>query len=199
MRRLAISSPLGLRTFRVRLFLLTLVSLKLPEVLRLTSKCRGVVLLGSRPRVRSRATRFWMIYRAQRSQANAWPRPARDPTEVDHAAIFSRARRCVIEIQSPRSRDCPGRDGGVSNPPSRRDPIRGASVAVYRCGQPYHRCHKATSKELTGVQVTRPIPVPQRMDETILGRGEAARSGAATVSETAAISSIRPMRPVCNA
>src|SRR5271165_5824020 len=48
--RLAISKPLGTRTFRLRLFLLTLVSLKLPEVFRLTSRPRGVVVLGSRPR-----------------------------------------------------------------------------------------------------------------------------------------------------
>src|ERR1043166_5890114 len=48
--RLTISSPLALRTLRLRLFLLTLVSLKWPEVLRLTSRCCGVVELGSRPR-----------------------------------------------------------------------------------------------------------------------------------------------------
>jgi hypothetical protein len=32
------------------LFLLTFVSLKFPEVFRLTSRCRGVVVLGNRPR-----------------------------------------------------------------------------------------------------------------------------------------------------
>ena len=48
--RLTISRPLALRTFRLRLFLLTLVSLKFPEVFRLTSRCCGVVVLGSRPR-----------------------------------------------------------------------------------------------------------------------------------------------------
>src|ERR1700722_18596489 len=48
--RFTTSRPLTLRTFRVRLFLLTLVSLKLPEVFRLTSRCRGVVVLGSLPR-----------------------------------------------------------------------------------------------------------------------------------------------------
>src|SRR5260370_15808770 len=48
--RLTISRPLGLRTLRLRLFLLTLVSLKLPEVFRLTSRPCGVVLLGSLPR-----------------------------------------------------------------------------------------------------------------------------------------------------
>src|SRR5438045_1455217 len=47
---LAISSPFAVRTLRLRLFLLTFVSLKLPEVFRLTSRCRGVVVLGSRPR-----------------------------------------------------------------------------------------------------------------------------------------------------
>src|SRR4051795_6116010 len=46
----AISRPLALRTLSVRLFLLTLVSLKLPEVLRLTSTSCGVVVLGKRPR-----------------------------------------------------------------------------------------------------------------------------------------------------
>src|SRR6266850_6060835 len=48
--RFAISRPFGLRTFRHRLFLLTLVSLKLPEVFRLTSTPLGVVELGSLPR-----------------------------------------------------------------------------------------------------------------------------------------------------
>src|SRR5690242_6394214 len=48
--RLTISSPLALRTLRLRLFLLTLVSLKFPEVFRLVSRCCGVVELGSRPR-----------------------------------------------------------------------------------------------------------------------------------------------------
>src|ERR1051326_6930569 len=48
--RFTVSSPLGVRTLRLRLFLLTLVSLKLPEVFRLTSRCCGVVVLGSRPR-----------------------------------------------------------------------------------------------------------------------------------------------------
>src|SRR5215467_10491475 len=48
--RLTISSPFGVRTLRLRLFLLTLVSLKLPDVFRLTSRCCGVVVLGSRPR-----------------------------------------------------------------------------------------------------------------------------------------------------
>src|SRR5438270_6005700 len=50
MCRLTISKPLGLRTLRLRLFLLTLVSLKFPEVFRLTSRSCGVVVLGSRPR-----------------------------------------------------------------------------------------------------------------------------------------------------
>src|SRR6202040_561331 len=44
------SRPFAVRTLRLRLFLLTLVSLKLPEVLRLTSSGWGVVELGSRPR-----------------------------------------------------------------------------------------------------------------------------------------------------
>src|SRR5947209_12359627 len=48
--RWAISSPFAVRTFRLRLFLLTFVSLKLPEVFRLTSRCCGVVVLGNRPR-----------------------------------------------------------------------------------------------------------------------------------------------------
>src|SRR3984893_18669359 len=48
--RFAISSPLGLRTFRQRLFLLTFVSLTLPEGFRLTSTPCGVVVLGSLPR-----------------------------------------------------------------------------------------------------------------------------------------------------
>src|ERR1700747_339634 len=48
--RFTISRPLALRTFRLRLFLLTLVSLKFPEVFRLTSRFCGVVVLGRRPR-----------------------------------------------------------------------------------------------------------------------------------------------------
>src|SRR5205085_707627 len=48
--RLTISSPFAVRTLRLRLFLLTFVSLKLPEVFRWTSRWRGVVVLGSRPR-----------------------------------------------------------------------------------------------------------------------------------------------------
>src|SRR4029077_11401123 len=48
--RFTISRPLALRTFRLRLFLLSLVSLKFPEVFRLTSRFCGVVVLGSLPR-----------------------------------------------------------------------------------------------------------------------------------------------------
>src|SRR4051794_21375943 len=48
--RLTISRPLAVRTFRLRLFLLTFVSLKFPEVFKLTSRCCGVVVLGRRPR-----------------------------------------------------------------------------------------------------------------------------------------------------
>src|SRR5215831_15464567 len=48
--RLTISRPLAERTLRLRLFLLTFVSLKFPEVFRLTSRSCGVVVLGSRPR-----------------------------------------------------------------------------------------------------------------------------------------------------
>src|SRR5215467_15152826 len=48
--RFTISSPLGLRTLRLRLFLLTFVSLKFPEVFKLTSRFCGVVVLGSLPR-----------------------------------------------------------------------------------------------------------------------------------------------------
>src|SRR5262245_21300483 len=49
-RRLASARPLDRRTLRVRLFLLTLVSLKFPDVLRLTSRFCGVVEEGRRPR-----------------------------------------------------------------------------------------------------------------------------------------------------
>src|SRR5262249_35113093 len=48
--RFAISKPMALRTLRQRLFLLTFVSLKLPEVFKLTSRPWGVVVLGSLPR-----------------------------------------------------------------------------------------------------------------------------------------------------
>src|SRR3954452_20461630 len=48
--RFTISRPLALRTFRLRLFLLTFVSWKFPEVFKLTSRGCGVVVLGRRPR-----------------------------------------------------------------------------------------------------------------------------------------------------
>src|SRR5215469_604590 len=48
--RFTMSRPLALRTLRLRLFLFTFVSLKFPEVFRLTSSFCGVVVLGSRPR-----------------------------------------------------------------------------------------------------------------------------------------------------
>src|SRR5712691_4034552 len=50
MRRLTMSRPLGLRTLRLRLRLFTFVSLKFPEVFRLTSTPCGVVELGNLPR-----------------------------------------------------------------------------------------------------------------------------------------------------
>src|SRR5215469_8242149 len=50
MRRLTISSPLGVRTLRLRLRLFTFVSLKFPEVLKFTSTSCGVVELGNLPR-----------------------------------------------------------------------------------------------------------------------------------------------------
>src|SRR5215813_3642725 len=50
MSEMAISKPMALRTLRQRLFLLTFVSLKLPEVFKLTSRPWGVVVLGSLPR-----------------------------------------------------------------------------------------------------------------------------------------------------
>src|SRR6201981_1449726 len=48
--RFTISRTLALRTFRLRLFLFTFVSLKFPEVFRSTSRFCGVVVLGSLPR-----------------------------------------------------------------------------------------------------------------------------------------------------
>src|SRR5438477_2185878 len=50
MRRLTMSSPLEVRTLRLRLCLFTLVSLKFPEVLKFTSTSCGVVELGNLPR-----------------------------------------------------------------------------------------------------------------------------------------------------
>src|SRR5215510_7471155 len=50
MRRLTISSPLGVRTLRLRLRLFTFLSLKFPEVLKFTSTSCGVVELGNLPR-----------------------------------------------------------------------------------------------------------------------------------------------------
>src|SRR4029079_365876 len=80
----------GLRTLRLRLFLLTLVSLKLPEVFRSVSRCCGVVVLGRRPRAFSGHSILMTSAPNAPSQRVAQG-PAR--TQVKSTTrIFSRAR-----------------------------------------------------------------------------------------------------------
>src|SRR5271169_4383414 len=88
--RLTISRPLALRTFRLRLFLLTFVSLKLPEVFRLTSRLYGVVALGSLPRSLSGHSIFMISAPKAPSQRVAHG-PARTQLKST-TRMFSRAR-----------------------------------------------------------------------------------------------------------
>src|SRR5262249_28824686 len=88
--RLAISRPFALRTLRLRLFLLTFVSLKFPEVFRLTSRCCGVVVLGSLPRSFSGHSIFMISAPKAPSQRVAHG-PARTQLKST-TRMFSRAR-----------------------------------------------------------------------------------------------------------
>src|SRR3984893_7515031 len=88
--RFTISRPLALRTFRLRLFLLTFVSLKFPEVFRLTSRFCGVVVLGSRPRSFSGHSIF-MISAPRAPSHRVAHGPARTQLKST-TRMFSRAR-----------------------------------------------------------------------------------------------------------
>src|SRR5216683_904539 len=88
--RFTISRPLPLRTFRLRLFLLTLVSLKFPEVFRLTSRFWGVVVLGNLPRSFSGHSIF-MISAPKAPSQRVAQGPARTQLKST-TRMFSRAR-----------------------------------------------------------------------------------------------------------
>src|SRR5271170_885797 len=88
--RFTISKPLALRTFRLRLFLLTFVSLKFPEVFRLTSRFCGVVVLGSLPRSFSGHSIF-MISAPKAPSQRVAQGPARTQLKST-TRTFSRAR-----------------------------------------------------------------------------------------------------------
>jgi hypothetical protein len=76
----------AVRTLRLRLFLLTFVSLKLPEVFRLGSRCCGVVVLGRRPRSFSGHS-ILMISAPNEREPACRPRPRPHPAEIDDADI----------------------------------------------------------------------------------------------------------------
>src|SRR6202047_1139764 len=114
--RLTISRPLALRTFRLRLFLLTLVSLKFPEVFRLTSRFCGVVLLGSRPRSFSGHS-ILMISAPKAPSQRVAHGPARTQLKST-TRMFSRARgRDMVSFscygQPQERRSSPGRDAAL--------------------------------------------------------------------------------------
>src|SRR4029077_10906502 len=88
--RFTISRPLELRTFRLRLFLLTFISLKFPEVFRLTSRSCGVVVLGSLPRSFSGHS-ILMISAPKAPSQRVAHGPARTQLKST-TRIFSRAR-----------------------------------------------------------------------------------------------------------
>src|SRR6516165_8731074 len=88
--RLTISKPLALRTLRQRLFLLRFVSLKFPEVFRLTSRLCGVVVLGNLPRSFSGHS-ILMISAPKAPSHRVAHGPARTQLKST-ARMFSRAR-----------------------------------------------------------------------------------------------------------
>src|ERR1700720_4904457 len=94
--RFAISRPLALRTFRLRLFLLTFLSLKFPEVFRLTSRFCGVVVLGSLPRSFSGHSIF-MISAPKAPSHRVAHGPARTQLKST-TRMFSRARGRDIRV-----------------------------------------------------------------------------------------------------
>src|SRR5215813_10681882 len=88
--RFTISRPLELRTFRLRLFLLTFVSLKFPEVFKLTSRFCGVLVLGNLPH--SFSGRWILMTSAPKDQSQ---RVAHGPARTQLKSttrMFSRAR-----------------------------------------------------------------------------------------------------------
>src|SRR6185295_2862984 len=91
--RVAISRPLSLRTLRLRLFWLTFVSLKLPEVFRLASRFCGVVELGSRPRSLSGHSIFMISAPSAPSQ------------RVAHGPALTQLKSTTRMFSSARGRD----------------------------------------------------------------------------------------------
>src|SRR5688572_21583781 len=91
--RFTISRPLALRTFRLRLFLLTFVSLKWPEVFRLASRFCGVVVLGSRPRSLSGHSIFMISAPSAPSQ------------RVAHGPALTQLKSTTRMFSSARGRD----------------------------------------------------------------------------------------------
>src|SRR6202048_4663902 len=120
--RFTIASPLAVRTLRLRLFLLTLVSLKFPEVFRVTSRFGGVVLLGSRPRSFSGHS-ILMISAPKAPSQRVAQGPARTQLKST-TRMFSSARgRDMVAFSCyglPQERRLsPGRDapfGGIDSP-----------------------------------------------------------------------------------
>src|ERR1700722_1506966 len=96
--RFTISRPLALRTLRLKLFLLTLVSLKFPEVFRLTSRFCGVVVLGKRPRSFS-GHAILMVSSPRRPHQRVAHGPARTQLKST-TRMFSRARGRIMELLS---------------------------------------------------------------------------------------------------
>src|SRR5690242_8901604 len=94
------SRPFALRTLRLRLFLLTLVSLKFPEVLR--CRCAGqAATLVFRPLDLDDLG-------AESTQPTGGPWSGPHPAEVHHANICQRmsSRRCVTHVRTPKSTSC---------------------------------------------------------------------------------------------
>ena len=112
--RFTISKPFALRTFRLRLFLLTLVSLKFPEVFRLTSRFCGVVVLGSLPpRIRelyglrwnpAQAVAFRAAVGGLRSSRPLVPKRVRTGSNAFHFDLVARTEKA----RAARGEEIPG-------------------------------------------------------------------------------------------
>src|SRR5438874_12736929 len=140
--RLTISSPLAVLTFRLRLFLLTLVSLKFPDVFRLTSRFWGVVLLGSLPRSFSGHSIFMISAPKAPSQRVAHG-PARTQLKST-TRMLSRARgRDMASFSDTSSSDrspllvIPAKAGihGSVDPGLRRDDNQGGPEMMSRLSE----------------------------------------------------------------
>src|ERR1700724_3647917 len=113
-----VDSDEALRTLSLRLFLLTFVSLKFPEVFRLTSRFWGVVVLGSLPRSFSGHSIFTISAPRVPNQRVAHG-PARTQLKST-TRMFSRARgRTMVSFscygQPQERRSSPGRDARAAS------------------------------------------------------------------------------------